>query len=112
MFLRCSSDNQYEVTATLTGCSDEQFTCRKDLTLFLKLKKYPTEKIIWVSAGKDFASRWNKDVTVLSTVGTKVMRSQLICVHTFETDFSLFVGTHVSGKYIPSMCDGGCLGWV
>ena len=28
---RCSSDTQYEVTATLTGCSDEQFTCRKDL---------------------------------------------------------------------------------
>ena len=52
VFLRCSSDNQYEVTATLTGCSDEQFTCRKDLTLFLKLKKYPTEKLFGSLQGR------------------------------------------------------------
>ena len=52
VFLRCSSDNQYEVTATLTGCSDEQFTCRKDLTLFLKMKKYPTEKLFGSLQGR------------------------------------------------------------
>ena len=29
---RCSSDNEYEVTATLTGCNDEEFTCRKNIS--------------------------------------------------------------------------------
>ena len=56
---RCSSDTQYEVTATLTGCSDEQFTCRKDLFspnfskdirlyfYWTSVQTWPFQKLCW-----------------------------------------------------------------
>ena len=109
MFLRCSSDNQYEVTATLTGCSDEQFTCRKDLTLFLKLKKYLTEKNYFGLCREGFCVTMEQRCDGVVHCRDK---SDEVTVDLCSHALSFYTCFRFSVNYVPSVYDGACLGWV